>query len=111
MKQTAALSDALAKRILILDGAMGTMLQSFHFTESDFRGTVFADHPCNLTGDNDVLNLTQPGAVLSVHTKYLEAGAEQAEWYSLLLQCLEKKGLISLDYDKPLRQFNERKAF
>ncbi len=79
MKQTAALSDALAKRILILDGAMGTMLQSFHFTESDFRGTVFADHPCNLTGDNDVLNLTQPGAVLSVHTKYLEAGADIIE--------------------------------
>ncbi len=79
MKQTAALTDALAKRILILDGAMGTMLQSFHFSEQDFRGTVFAEHPCNLAGDNDVLNLTQPGAVLSVHTKYLEAGADIIE--------------------------------
>ena len=79
MKQTAALTDALAKRILILDGAMGTMLQSFHFSEQDFRGSVFADHSCNLTGDNDVLNLTQPGAVLSVHTKYLEAGADIIE--------------------------------
>ena len=73
------LDSALAERILILDGAMGTMLQSFHFTEKDFRGNIFAAHPVNLAGDNDVLNLTQPDAVRSVHEKYLDAGADIIE--------------------------------
>lgn len=73
------LDSALAECILILDGAMGTMLQSFHFTEKDFRSNIFAAHPVNLAGDNDVLNLTQPDAVRSVHEKYLDAGADIIE--------------------------------
>ncbi len=73
------LQKAKAERILILDGAMGTMLQKFGFEEKDFRGTVFTGHPVELKGNNDVLNLTQPQAVLSVHRQYLEAGADIIE--------------------------------
>ncbi len=73
------LFEALKQRILILDGAMGTMLQKFQFSEHDFRGSRFADHPVNLKGNNDVLNLTQPDAIRSVHEKYLEAGADIIE--------------------------------
>jgi len=78
-QRTDLLYSALKQRILILDGAMGTMLQKFHFTDADFKGSVFRDHSGPLAGDNDVLNLTQPQAVLSVHAKYLEAGADIIE--------------------------------
>ena len=74
-----ALHNALQERILILDGAMGTMLQKFNFSDDDFRGNVFRDHSHILKGDNDVLNLTQPQAVLSVHAEYLRAGADIIE--------------------------------
>ncbi len=73
------LKKALSERILILDGAMGTMLQKFQFTEQEFRGEQLKDHPRNLSGNNDVLCLTQPDAVKSVHTQYLEAGADIIE--------------------------------
>ncbi len=79
MESDSLLTAALRERILILDGAMGTMLQGFGFTESDFRGSRFANHCVNLKGDNDVLNLTQPEAVMSVHEKYLAAGADIIE--------------------------------
>ena len=67
------------QRILILDGAMGTMLQAGHPTAADFNGGEFAVHPVPLTGDNDVLNLTRPDLVKSVHRAYLEAGADIIE--------------------------------
>ncbi len=69
----------LNKRILILDGAMGTMLQGYLFGEKEFRGELFADHPKELKGCNDVLVLTQPEAVEEVHRKYLLAGADIIE--------------------------------
>ena len=56
----AKLAEAVRERVLVLDGAMGTMIQSYHPSEADFRGTVFADQPCNLAGCNDVLPLTAP---------------------------------------------------
>ena len=68
-----------AKRILVLDGAMGTMLQAGHPTAGDFNGGEFASHPVPLTGDNDVLNITRPDLVKSVHRAYLEAGADIIE--------------------------------
>lgn len=77
--RTAALEAAAAERILILDGAMGTMLQRHRFSEEDFRGTRFADHPSPLKGNNDLLVLTQPDAVRDVHTAYLAAGADLIE--------------------------------
>lgn len=73
------LKEALQYRILVLDGAMGTMLQRFQFTEEDFRGEIFKDFPHPLKGNNDLLSITQPEAVKSVHRAYLEAGADIIE--------------------------------
>ncbi|QGM97156.1 methionine synthase [Methylocystis parvus] len=74
-----ALEEAASSRILILDGAMGTMIQRHKFEESDFRGARFADHPKDLKGNNDLLILTQPEAIKAIHTQYLEAGADIIE--------------------------------
>ncbi|MEW6319756.1 MAG: methionine synthase [Acidobacteriota bacterium] len=73
------LDDLLARRILVLDGAMGTMLQRLTLTEADFRGQRLADHPRDLKGNNDILNLTRPDAVAGVHAAYLAAGADIIE--------------------------------
>ena len=68
--------NELQQRILVLDGAMGTMLQRYEFSEEDFRGARFKDYPTPLKGNNDLLSLTQPHAIAEVHSKYLEAGAD-----------------------------------
>ena len=78
-KKIEFLKQQLQKRILVLDGAMGTMLQAGGLKESDFNAGVFADHPRPLTGDNDVLCITRPDAVRAVHMAYLEAGADIIE--------------------------------
>jgi 5-methyltetrahydrofolate--homocysteine methyltransferase len=75
---TADLTRLLRERILILDGAMGTMIQQCRLSERDFRGR-FHDHPHELAGDNDLLSLTQPSTVLSIHDAYFEAGADIVE--------------------------------
>jgi 5-methyltetrahydrofolate--homocysteine methyltransferase len=72
----AHLPELLRERILVLDGAMGTMLQAHRFSEADFRGDRFRDHPRDLRGDADLLCLTQPWAVTAVHEAYLRAGAD-----------------------------------
>ncbi|EDO25545.1 predicted protein, partial [Nematostella vectensis] len=69
----------LQKRILVLDGAMGTMLQEFKFTEEDFRGERFKEYSTPLQGNNDLLSITQPEAVKEVHRKYFAAGADIVE--------------------------------
>ncbi|MCA0152602.1 homocysteine S-methyltransferase family protein [Winogradskyella vincentii] len=69
----------IQKRILVLDGAMGTMLQQYNFSEKDFRGERFKDYPTPLKGNNDLLSLTQPKAITEVHAKYFEAGADIVE--------------------------------
>ncbi|HET8551375.1 MAG TPA: methionine synthase, partial [Gammaproteobacteria bacterium] len=73
------LQQLLAERIVILDGGMGTLIQSHKFTEADFRGTRFADHSHDLRGDNDILNLTQPDVLREIHRAYLNAGADIIE--------------------------------
>lgn len=73
------INEAIQKRILILDGAMGTMLQLYDFTEDDFRGDRFKDYPSSLKGNNDLLSLTQPQAIADIHRKYFEAGADIVE--------------------------------
>lgn len=73
------IAEELKKRILVLDGAMGTMLQVHKFTEEDFRGERFKDFPVSLQGNNDLLSLTQPEAVKEVHRKYFAAGADIVE--------------------------------
>ena len=73
------LDEELARRILILDGGMGTEIQALRLTEPDFRGTRFADWPRDLKGNNDLLCLTRPDAVRAIHDAYLEAGADIIE--------------------------------
>ncbi len=69
----------IQKRILVLDGAMGTMLQAYKFTEEDFRGERFKEYPTSLKGNNDLLSLTQPKAIKEVHAEYFSAGADIVE--------------------------------
>ena len=69
----------LQERILVLDGAMGTMLQAYKFTEEAFRGARFKDYPTPLQGNNDLLSITQPEAIKTIHGKYFEAGADIVE--------------------------------
>ncbi|MDQ6793264.1 MAG: methionine synthase [Chloroflexota bacterium] len=76
MSVEARLQELFQKRILILDGAIGTMIQRRTLTEADFRGRRFHDHSRPLQGDNDVLNLTRPDAVEAIHRAYLDAGAD-----------------------------------
>ncbi len=73
---TDTLTAALRDRVLVLDGAMGTMIQSHGLTEEDFRGERFADHPSDLRGNNDLLSLTRPDLIRRIHREYLEAGAD-----------------------------------
>ncbi|MDI1306032.1 MAG: homocysteine S-methyltransferase family protein, partial [bacterium] len=74
-----SIQEAIKKNILILDGAMGTMLQRYNFSEEDFRGERFKDFPHSLKGNNDLLSLTQPQAIKAVHAAYFEAGADIVE--------------------------------
>src|SRR4051812_41092272 len=71
-----ALQDLLRERLVVLDGAMGTMLQSYRLSEDDFRGALLRDHPSPLRGNSDLLSLTQPGVVEEIHWQYLRAGAD-----------------------------------
>jgi len=75
----ANIREDIQKRILVLDGAMGTMLQRYNFSEEDFRGERFKNYPSSLKGNNDLLSLTQPKAIADVHRKYFEAGADIVE--------------------------------
>ena len=75
----AALFEALRQRILVLDGAMGTMVQRRELTEAEFRGERFKDFPKDLRGNNDLLSITRPDVVREIHAQYLEAGADILE--------------------------------
>ena len=77
--RSALLEDLLTRRILLLDGAMGTMIQGHKLNETDYRGQRFVDFPHDLKGNNDLLTLTQPQIIRSIHTAYLEAGADIVE--------------------------------
>lgn len=74
-----SITDCLEERILILDGAMGTMIQRHTLGEADFRGSRFAEHTHDLKGNNDLLSLTQPQIILDIHKAYLEAGSDIIE--------------------------------
>ena len=74
-----SLPELLRQRLLILDGAMGTMIQRHPLTEEDFRGTRFADHPKPLRGNNDLLSLTRPDIIKGIHAEYFAAGADMVE--------------------------------
>ena len=78
-QQITYLKNELKKRILVLDGAMGSLLQTYRLTEEDFRGDQFVDHPCELKGYNDLLSITQPHIVREIHANYCSAGADIIE--------------------------------
>src|SRR5258706_14470035 len=75
----ARLEALLPERILLLDGAMGTMIQRARLAEEDYRGGRFRDWPRELRGNNDLLSLTQPALIRDIHAQYLEAGADILE--------------------------------
>ena len=78
-KRIAALKQALTERILLLDGAMGTMIQAYKLDENDYRGERFKDWKSDLKGNNDLLSITRPHIIKEIHREYLEAGAEIIE--------------------------------
>ncbi len=77
--RAAQLPDILKSRILVLDGAMGTLIQRYKLTEADYRGEHFKHHPKDLKGNNDLLPLTRPDVIAQIHERYLEAGADLIE--------------------------------
>ncbi|MBF0206475.1 MAG: methionine synthase [Oligoflexia bacterium] len=100
---SADLFELLEKRILVLDGAMGTAIQSYNLTEKDFRGRQFAQHECahscahscacssHLKGNNDILSLTAPEIITEIHRKYLEAGADIISTNTFNANCISQK--------------------
>src|SRR3954471_24884372 len=75
----AALHDALKQRILVLDGAMGTMIQRHRLSEAQYRGERFRDYGRDLRGNNDLLSITRPEVIREIHQQYLDAGADILE--------------------------------
>ncbi len=98
---TDLLPQLLSEHILVIDGAMGTMIQQHKLEEADFRGERFADWPSDLRGANDLLCLTQPTIIRDIHTQYLEAGAHFIETNTFNAQAIsmEDYGLQSLSYE------------
>ena len=96
-----SIREELEKRILIIDGAMGTMIQRHILTEEDFRGERFKDHPCDVKGNNDLLNLTRPDIIKSIHLEYLKAGADIIETNTFSTQriSLADYKMEELDYE------------
>jgi 5-methyltetrahydrofolate--homocysteine methyltransferase len=96
-----SIRDILKKRILVLDGAMGTMIQQLKLEEDDFRGKRFADSELPLKGNNDLLSLTQPEAIYDIHCKYLEAGADiiETNTFSATRFGMADYGLETLAYE------------
>ena len=73
------IEDVIQNKVLVLDGAMGTMIQDYHLTEEDFRGEQFLNIKGQLKGNNDVLNISCPDIIRAIHCRYLEAGADIIE--------------------------------
>ncbi|MEJ5961451.1 methionine synthase [Pedobacter immunditicola] len=96
-----SIREELEKRILIIDGAMGTMIQRHVLTEEDFRGERFKNHPCDVKGNNDLLNLTRPDIIKSIHREYLMAGADIIETNTFSTQriSLADYQMETLDYE------------
>jgi 5-methyltetrahydrofolate--homocysteine methyltransferase len=100
-ERIANLKQATKERILILDGAMGTMIQRYKLDEADYRGARFKDHPRDLRGNNDLLVLTQPHIISEIHNAYLEAGADIVETNTFNAQAISQRdyGLEAIAYE------------
>ncbi|MEM6342745.1 MAG: homocysteine S-methyltransferase family protein, partial [Bacteroidota bacterium] len=79
INKQAQLQALLAERILVMDGAMGTMIQRYKLEDEDYRGEQFKDHPRPQKGNNDLLSLTQPEIIKKIHAQYLEVGSDIIE--------------------------------
>ncbi|GAO29164.1 5-methyltetrahydrofolate-homocysteine methyltransferase [Geofilum rubicundum JCM 15548] len=79
MTRTELLHKAARERILLLDGAMGSLIQQYKLTEEGFRGERFTQHPSAVQGNNDLLSLTRPDIISAIHEQYLEAGSDIIE--------------------------------
>ena len=99
--RTAALEKALMQRILVLDGAMGTMIQRYRLTEAEYRGERFAVWPKDLRGNNDLLTLTRPQVIREIHRQYLEAGADilETNTFNSTAVSLADYGMQALAYE------------
>lgn len=95
------ISTLLKERILVIDGAMGTMIQRHKLTEADYRGARFADWPSDLKGNNDLLSITQPEIIKNIHLQYLEAGADIIETNTFNAQAVSMAdyNMSSLSYE------------
>jgi 5-methyltetrahydrofolate--homocysteine methyltransferase len=88
----------LSERILVIDGAMGTMIQRYKLDEKDFRGDIFQDHKFDLKGNNDLLSLTQPNIIKAIHEEYLEAGADIIETNTFSATSIAQADYDTQDY-------------
>lgn len=95
------ISEALSKRILVIDGAMGTMIQRYKLTEADYRGEQFKDWHCDVKGNNDLLCITQPQIITEIHKQYLDAGADiiETNTFSSTTIAMADYEMQSLAYD------------
>ena len=95
------IEKVLKNKILILDGAMGTMIQRFSLSEEDFRGNRFKNHDCDLKGNNDLLSITRPDVIQSIHEDYLVAGSDiiETNTFSSTSIAQEDYNLSSIVYD------------
>src|SRR5215831_7297403 len=95
------LLESLRQRIVILDGAMGTMIQTYKLDEAGYRGEQFRKWPRDLKGNNDLLNLTQPAVVRAIHKQYLEAGADiiETNTFNSTVISMADYGMEKLAYD------------
>ena len=89
---TEPIENLLSQRILILDGGMGTMIKSYNLEESDFRGERFSNHILNLKGNNDLLSITKPDIIETIHNAFLDAGSD----------IIVSSSAFGADYDNPL---------
>src|ERR1700722_19046493 len=96
-----ALLHLLKERIVVLDGAMGTMIQTYPLDEAGYRGQRFKDWPSDVKGNNDLLNLTQPPLIQGIHRRYLEAGADiiETNTFNSTTISLADYGMESLAFD------------
>ena len=110
MNKNNLLKKCLEKRILILDGAMGTMLQNQNLSEKDFRGKKFKNHPIDLKGNNELLSITKPESIEAVHRAYLEAGADIIECNTFSANSISQKDYQLEDSVKEMNYASVRLA-
>ncbi len=95
------IEDILSKRVMVIDGAMGTMIQRYKLTEEDYRGERFKDWPSDLKGNNDLLSITKPDVIKAIHKEYLDAGADMIETntFNANAMSLADYGMQDLGYE------------